>query len=84
MHPIPPTGYGGTERFIADLRDALGAAGHEATVLNQVRHRRQRDEYPFAWQLPRLLRHERYDVIHANSPVVANRLAMGHYPFVYT
>jgi glycosyltransferase involved in cell wall biosynthesis len=84
VQPIPPTGYGGTERFVADLQGALQAAGHEARVVNQVRHRRQRDEYPFAWQLPRLLRNERYDVIHANSPVVANRLAFGGFPFAYT
>jgi glycosyltransferase involved in cell wall biosynthesis len=84
VHPIPPTGYGGTERFIADLQGALRAAGHEAIVVNQVRGRRQRDEYPFAWQLPRLLRSERFDVLHANSPVVGNRLAGLGLPFVYT
>ena len=84
VEPIPPTGYGGTERFIADLTVALRAAGHDAVVVNQVRHRRMRDEYPFAWQLPRLLRAERYDVVHANSPVVGNRLAGKGIPFVYT
>lgn len=84
VQPIPPTGYGGTERFLADLQRALGAAGHEPIVVNQVRHGRQRDEYPFAWELPGLLRRERYDVLHANSPVVANRLALGGYPYVYT
>jgi glycosyltransferase involved in cell wall biosynthesis len=84
VHPIPPTGYGGTERFIADLATALRAAGHDARVVNQVRHRRQRDEYPFAWHLPRLLREEPYDVLHANSPVVGNRLAGKGLPYVYT
>jgi glycosyltransferase involved in cell wall biosynthesis len=84
VHPIPPTGYGGTERFLADLQGALRTAGQDAVVVNQVRHRRQRDEYPFAWALPRLLRNESYDVIHANSPVVANRLAFGGLPFAYT
>jgi glycosyltransferase involved in cell wall biosynthesis len=84
VESIPPTGYGGTERFIADLQSALRRAGHEAVVVNQVRHRRIRDEYPFAWQLPRLLRDESYDALHANSPVVANRLALGGMPFVYT
>jgi glycosyltransferase involved in cell wall biosynthesis len=52
--------------------------------VNQVRHRRMRDEYPFAWQLPRLLRGQRYDILHANTPVVANRLALGRFPYVYT
>ncbi len=84
VEPIPPTGYGGTERFIADLQLALRAAGHDAVVVNRVRHRRMRDEYPFAWEVPRLLRAESYDVVHANSPVVGNRLASRHLPFVYT
>lgn len=84
VHPIPPTGYGGTERFIADLQRALIAAGHDAVVVNEVRHGRQRDEYPFAWGLPRRLRAIPFDVLHANSPVVANRLAFAGLPFVYT
>ncbi|MGP8076774.1 MAG: glycosyltransferase family 4 protein [Thermoplasmata archaeon] len=84
VQPIPPTGYGAVERILDDFRAALLAAGHEAEVVNQVRHRRMRDEYPFAWQLPRLLRAEHYDILHANTPVVANRLAFGRFPFVYT
>ncbi len=84
MQPIPPTGYGAVERILADLRAALEAAGHEAFVVNRVRRRRTRDEYPFAWELPRLLRAERYDVLHAHTPVVANRLAGIGSPYVYT
>jgi D-inositol-3-phosphate glycosyltransferase len=84
VHPIPPTGYGAIERILADFRDALEAAGHEAVIVNTVRRRRMRDEYPFAWELPHRLRSERYDVLHANTPVVANRLALAGYPFVYT
>ncbi|HXQ79251.1 MAG TPA: glycosyltransferase family 4 protein [Thermoplasmata archaeon] len=84
VQPIPPTGYGAVERILDDLRKALVAAGHEADVVNQVRHRRMRDEYPFAWQLPRLLKGRRYDVLHAHTPVVANRLACSGFPFVYT
>ena len=84
VEPIPPTGYGGTERFIADLQVALRDAGHEAVVVNRVRHRRLRDEYPFAWEVPRLLRDLRYDAVHANSPVVANRLALAGIPYAYT
>ncbi len=84
VEPIPPTGYGGTERFIADLESALRTAGHDPFVINRVRHHRLRDEYPFAWELPRLLRAERYDVVHANSPVVGNRLAGQRIPYVYT
>jgi len=84
VQPIPPTGYGAVERILSDLQKALAAAGHEAEVVNRVRHRRMRDEYPFAWELPRLLRGRTYDVLHANTPVVANRLALGKYPYVYT
>ncbi len=84
VQPIPPTGYGAVERIIADLQAGLIAAGHSAVVVNQVRHRRMRDEYPFAWALPRLLRDIPYDVLHAHSPVVANRLAGLGLPFVYT
>jgi len=84
VQPIPPTGYGAVERILADLQAALIAAGHQAEVVNRVRHQRMRDEYPFAWELPRLLRDRRYDVLHAHTPVVANRLAFGGFPFVYT
>ncbi len=84
VQPIPPTGYGGVERVLADFQAALLAAGHEAEVVNRVRHRRMIDEYPFAFELPRLLKGRPYDVLHANTPVVANRLALGGYPYVYT
>ena len=84
VHPIPPTGYGAIERILTDLKAALEAAGQEVVILNRVRHRRMRDEYPFAWELPRLLRGERYDVLHANTPVVANRLAWSGTPYVFT
>ena len=84
VHPIPPTGYGAIERILTDLKAALEAEGQEEAVVNRVRHRRMRDEYPFAWELPRLLAAERYDVLHANTPVVANRLAWSRLPYVYT
>jgi glycosyltransferase involved in cell wall biosynthesis len=84
VEPIPPTGYGAIERILADFQVALTAAGHTATVVNRVRHRRMRDEYPFALELPRLLKGVDYDVLHANTPVVANRLAWSGFPFVYT
>lgn len=84
VHPIPPTGYGAIERILTEYRAALENAGQEAVVINRVRHRRMRDEYPFAWELPRLLRGEHYDILHAHTPVVANRLALAGMPFVYT
>jgi glycosyltransferase involved in cell wall biosynthesis len=84
VQPIPPTGYGAVERILADFQAALTAAGQSAVVVNRVRHRRMRDEYPFALELPRLLRELDYDVLHANTPVVGNRLAGRGLPFVYT
>jgi glycosyltransferase involved in cell wall biosynthesis len=84
VQPIPPTGYGAIERILADFQAALTAAGHGAVIVNRVRKRRMRDEYPFAWELPRILRGMDYDVVHANTPVVGNRLAFGGLPFVYT
>jgi len=84
VHPIPPTGYGAIERIVTDLAAALRAAGDEVEIVNRVRHERMRDEYPFARELPRLLAGRSYDVLHANTPVVANRLAARHLPFVYT
>jgi glycosyltransferase involved in cell wall biosynthesis len=32
MKPVPPDGYGGTERVVAALADGLSARGHEVTV----------------------------------------------------
>jgi len=84
VQPIPPTGYGAVERIIAELAVALRATGAEVTILNRVRQRRTRDEIPFALELPRLLKGERYDVLHAHTPVVANRLAEHGRPLVYT
>lgn len=84
VHPIPPTGYGAVERILADLAQALRARGEDVTILNQVRRGRTRDEFPFAFAVPRLLRRERYDVLHAHTPIVANRLALAGRPFVYT
>jgi glycosyltransferase involved in cell wall biosynthesis len=84
VQPIPPPGYGAVERILADFQSALLAAGHSAVVVNRVRHGRMRDEYPFALELPRLLRGLQYDVVHAHTPVVANRLAGRGFRFVYT
>ena len=82
--PIPPPGYGGVERTIAELSDALRTRGHTVTIVQEVRHSRTRDEYAFALRLPRRLRGLNADVIHASTPVVANRLALAGLPYVYT
>lgn len=82
--PIPPTGYGGVERTIAELGEALRAAGEQVTILNEVRHGRSTDEYWFARGLPRKIRELGPEVVHASTPVVANRLALAGIPYVYT
>lgn len=84
VQPIPPTGYGGVERTIAEFARALAAAGHEPVVLNDVRRGRSSDEYRFALGLPARVRALHGDVVHASTPVVANRLALARLPFVYT
>lgn len=84
VQPIPPTGYGGVERTIAEYATALRSAGQDCQVLNEVRTRRGIDEYRFAWRLPKLISGAQFDVLHASTPVVANRLAMMRRPFVYT
>jgi glycosyltransferase involved in cell wall biosynthesis len=81
---IPPLGYGGVERTIAELGEALRAAGNEVTILNEVRRGRSTDEYRFAVRLPARVRALEADVVHASTPVVANRLAVAGIPYVYT
>ncbi|MCI4334865.1 MAG: glycosyltransferase family 4 protein [Thermoplasmata archaeon] len=84
VEPIPPTGYGGVERTIAEYATALRAAGQEPVVVQQVRQGRSSDEYRFALQLPRLLEGLDAEVLHASTPVVANRLSWSGRPYVYT
>ena len=84
VQPIPPPGYGGVERTIAEFARALAAAGHDPVVLNEVRRGRSSDEYRFAMGLPSRVRALGGDVVHASTPVVANRLALASLPFVYT
>jgi glycosyltransferase involved in cell wall biosynthesis len=84
VQAIPPVGYGGVERTIAEYAAALAAAGHDPVVLNRVRHGRSLDEYLFALSVSGLVRSAEADVVHASTPVVANRLAASKIPFVYT
>jgi glycosyltransferase involved in cell wall biosynthesis len=83
-HPIPPTGYGAIERILFEYGQALAAAGHSVRIVNEVNGKGPLAEYRFAYRLPSLLRGERYEVVHASTPVVANRLAAAGIPYVYT
>jgi glycosyltransferase involved in cell wall biosynthesis len=84
VYPIPPTGYGGVERTIAELAAALRGAGASVTILQEVRRERSTDEFRFARRLPTLLHDARYEVLHASTPIVANRLRWSGLPYVYT
>lgn len=84
VQAIPPVGYGGVERTIAEFANALRTAGHDPVVLNRVRHGRSLDEYLFSLSVPSMVREAHADVVHASTPVVANRLAWAGIPFVYT
>ncbi|MGI0139933.1 MAG: glycosyltransferase family 4 protein [Thermoplasmata archaeon] len=83
MRPIPPVGYGGVERTIAEFSIALRHAGDEVSICNQVYPGRAA-EYRFARQLPALRAEFEGRVVHAHTPVVANRLARLRIPFAYT
>jgi glycosyltransferase involved in cell wall biosynthesis len=84
VEAIPPTGYGGVERTIAELSAALTAAGASVSVLNEVHRHRSTDEFRFARHLGRTVPLEGFDILHASTPIVANRLAQLRRAFVYT
>jgi glycosyltransferase involved in cell wall biosynthesis len=83
-HPIPPTGYGAVERVLFEYGRALARAGETVQILNEVHGRGPLAEYRFAFRLPSRIRREQFDIVHASTPVVANRLAGAGIPYVYT
>lgn len=83
VRPIPPAGYGGIERTLAELSRALGAMGVSVTVLNEV-HPGRLGEYRFAATLPKRREELQGTVVHASTPVVARQLWRMRIPFVYT
>jgi glycosyltransferase involved in cell wall biosynthesis len=84
VYPIPPPGYGAIERLIAQYADALRAADHTVTVVQEVRRQQPVDEYWFAGRLKGLLQSQSAEIVHAQTPVVGNRLASLGIPYVYT
>ncbi|MFZ0698852.1 MAG: glycosyltransferase family 4 protein [Thermoplasmata archaeon] len=84
VYPIPPPGYGAIERLIAQYAEALQASGHTATVVQEVRRQQPVDEYWFAGRLKNLLHSQTADIVHAQTPVIGNRLASLGIPYVYT
>ncbi len=83
QRPIPPVGYGGVERTIAEFADALRRAGDEVIVINEVYPTRT-GEYRFSSHLASYRTTLESGIVHAHTPVVANRLASMGIPFVYT
>jgi len=84
VEPIPPTGYGGVERSIAEYASALRRAGVAVRVIQTVRRRRPIDEYWFALELGKLHFRPKEEILHASTPVVANRLSQLQLPYIYT
>ncbi len=83
MRPIPPPGYGGVERTIAEFATALRAAGDDVEIVHEPRPGRL-GEIRFAGHLARYRSVLEEGVVHAHTPVVADRLARLPLPFVYT
>ncbi len=82
--PIPPPGYGAVEQVLFEYSEALRRAGEKVRVVNEVRRGRSTDEYRFARHLPAKIRSGNFDIVHASTPVVANRLAFARIPYVFT
>jgi starch synthase len=83
MLPIPPPGWGAVERAIHGLAGGLGALGIDVAVVNEVVGGRL-GEYRFAARVGRRLKAERWDILHASTPVVANYMGLTGRDYVYT
>lgn len=84
MLPIPPPGWGAVEKAIFELSRALPTVGVETEIVNVPGSGRSIDEYRFALRLRGLLQGRTWDILHASTPVVANRLSSMKWPYVYT
>lgn len=82
--PVPPPDWGAVERAIDGLSRGLRALGVEVVIVNRDGGGQSWREYPFALSVPRRLRGERPALVHAFTPVVANRLLLSGVPFIYT
>lgn len=82
--PIPPPDYGAIEKHIWYLAQELEKLGHSVRIVNKVFGPEYRHEYPFARWARRELRAEPYDVVHVQTPVVANLFHLTGVPYVYT
>ncbi len=82
--PIPPPGYGGMERYIAEYAVALRRSGQTVRILNEIRPGVYTQGWTFERHLPFLLRRHTEEVVHVNTSRTGVVLALAGVPFVYT
>lgn len=82
--PIPPTGYGGIERTVGELAEALRALGQTVEVLNTAGRAGFTTGWTFERHLPRLLAERRGTVVHAHTGRAALVLGLAGIPYVFT
>lgn len=82
--PIPPPGYGGMERYIAEYAAALQRAGQAVRILNQFRPGTYTRGSAFERHLPGLLRGHDEEIVHVNTSLSGVMLALAGIPYVYT
>ncbi len=82
--PIPPPGYGGIERTIAELADALRQSGEDVTILNGFRPDHYTTGWSFERRLPWLLRRRSADIVHVSTSRAALVLGLAGIPYVFT
>ncbi len=82
--PIPPTGYGGMERYIDEYASALRKGGHSVRIVNTLASGALTDPWTFARHLPGLLRGAEERIVHVNTSHAGIVLGLAGIPFVYT
>lgn len=82
--PIPPTGYGGIERYIGDLARELGRQGVEVTIVNGFRADRYTAGWAFERHLPLLLRRSTADIVHVHTSRAALVLGLTGIRYIFS
>ncbi len=82
--PIPPTGYGGIERTVAELGNALRSEGQTVDIVNQYLPDRYTTGWAFERHLPGLLTGSHPDIVHVHTGRAGWVLGRNRIPYVYT